>query len=146
GQKGIAGAVTKCSDKACVIRRAVMVDVVRAKRRACHPLEQIVFFVRSAVRTDKANRIASAGIENLFEPCRGSLRSLFPRDGIKFVALANQGLSQALGVLREIKAEAPLNAEKIFVDAGKVAVIRAHDFVIAYAQRRFAPVRTVRAN
>src|SRR5271169_6841466 len=111
GQKRIAGAVAERRNESGVIRGTVMIDIVRSKRGPCQPLEQIVLFIRSAVRTDKANRIFAACIVNLFESRRGGLRSLFPRNGIKSVAFAYQRLANPLRVLGEIKAEAPLDAK-----------------------------------
>src|SRR5437763_1383898 len=57
----------------------------------------------------------------------------------------HQRLANAFFVLREIEAEAAFDAQKIFVDAGEVAIVRAHDFVIAHAERDFAAIGAVRA-
>ena len=46
----------------------------------------------------------------------------------------------------EIETEAALDAEKIFVDAGEIAIVGAQDFVIANAKSCFAAVRTVSAD
>src|ERR1043166_4218427 len=46
----------------------------------------------------------------------------------------------------EIESEAAFDTEKIAVDAAHVPVIAANDFVIAYAKRGFAAVRTMRAD
>src|SRR5260370_42223720 len=46
----------------------------------------------------------------------------------------------------EIKSEAGLHAEEFLGDAGKVAIVGAHDFVIAHAESGLASVGTVRAD
>ena len=145
-EQGISGPVAKRRDQPGIIHGPVMVDVVRSKRRARHPLQQIILFIRSAVRTDESNRIFSAGVVNRLQLCRCRLRRLFPRNGIKFVAFANHRLPNALRVRREIKTKAALHAQKIFVNSTQVAVIRTQNLVIAHAQRRLAAVRAMRAN
>src|SRR5260370_24511193 len=49
-------------------------------------------------------------------------------------------------MLGEIKTEAILDAQQIFVDAAHVAVVGTNNFVIADAERGLAAVRTVRAD
>ena len=56
-QRGIGGAIAERGDESGVIRGAVMIDVVGAKRGARQPLEQIIFFVRGAVGADEADGI-----------------------------------------------------------------------------------------
>ena len=123
-----------------------MIDVIRSKRHARQLLQQVVLFIRSAVRANEPNRILAARVMNRFQLGRSGLRSFFPRNGKQLVALAQQRLPDALRMLREIKAKAPLHAQEILVDAAQVAVIRTQNLVIAHAQRRLAPVRTMRAH
>ncbi len=54
---GVAGLRAQRGDQARVIGGAVMIDVVRADGRARDAPQQIIFFVRRAVRADEADRI-----------------------------------------------------------------------------------------
>jgi hypothetical protein len=74
------------------------------------------------------------------------LRGFFPGDGVELVAFAEQRLLDAILMRGEIEAEAALYAEEVLIDAGKVAVVGANDFVIADAECGLAAVRAVRAN
>ena len=145
-QQGIAGAIAQRRYQACVIRRAVMVDVVRSKRRARQPLQQVILFVRCPVRTDEPDRVLAVGVVNRLQLARCGLRGFFPGNGIELVALANQGLPNALRVFGEIKPKPSLHAQEISVDPAQVAVVRAQNFVVAHAERRLAAIRTVRAD
>src|SRR5207302_10815122 len=97
-------------------------------------------------RTDEANRILAAGVVDRLQLYRRGLRGLFPRHGIKLAALTNQRLTDALGVLREVKSKPPLHAQKILVDPAQVPVVRTQNLVIAHAQRSLAAIRAVRAH
>ena len=145
-QRSFAGLFAKRGHEAGVIRRAVMINVIAAKSSARQALQQIIFFVRGAIGADKADRFAAIRGMQLIQLRGSGLRGLFPRNGQQLVALAQQRLLDALRMLREIKAEAPLHAQEILVDAGKVAIIGAQDFVIAHAQRGFAAIRAMRAD
>src|SRR3984893_1811656 len=146
GQQGIAGALAKRSDQAGVVRSAVMVDVIGAEGGAGEALEEIVFLVGGAIGADETDRVGAILGVNFLQLGGGGLRGFFPRNGIKLVALSDHWLADALFMLREIETEAALDAEKITVDAGKVAVVRAHDLVITHAERDLATVRAVRAS
>ncbi len=124
----------------------MVINVVRAKRRASQPLQQIVLFIRSAIRSDKSEGLSAVSHVQFFQLGGGSLRGFFPGNGEELVALAQQRLLQAFRVPREIKTEPALYAQELFIDAGKVAVIGAQDLVIAHAQCGFATVRAVRAD
>src|SRR5690242_8417343 len=65
---------------------------------------------------------------------------------MELVAPAHHGLADAVFVRGEIEPEASLYAEKILVDAGEVAIVGAHDFVIAHAEGDLAAVGAVRAS
>src|SRR6267142_1165135 len=123
----------------------MVIDVIGAEGGAGEALEEIVFFVGSAIRADEADGIGAVLGVNFFELGGGGLRGFFPGDGKELVALAQERLTDALFVLREIETEAAFYEQKIVVNAGKVAIVGAHDFVIAYAERDFAAVGAVRA-
>ena len=142
----IGGALAERGDQTGIIHGAMMIDVVGAKGRASEALEEIIFFVGSAIRTDEADRIGPVGVENLLQFCRGGFGSLFPGNGIEFVALADQGLLDAFGMLGEIEAEAAFYAKEIAVNAGEVAIVGPQDLVIAHAQRGLAAVGAVCAD
>src|SRR5271163_4325508 len=58
---------------------------------------------------------------------------------------ANEWLTDALGIAREIESEAALATQEFAVHAGGIAIIGAQDFVVAHAERGLAAVRAVRA-
>src|SRR5689334_20118250 len=62
GEKGIGGAIAEGGDKSRVVGGAVMVNVISAESCARQALEQVVFFVRSAVRADEAYQFLAAGV------------------------------------------------------------------------------------
>ena len=45
GEQGIAGTLAQRRDQSRVIHRPVMINVVRCKRRARHPLQQVILFI-----------------------------------------------------------------------------------------------------
>src|SRR5580693_3061144 len=128
-QHRISGALAEGGDQTGIIHGAMMIDVVGTKGRASEALEEIIFFVGSAVRTYEADRIRPVGVENLLQFGRGGFGSLFPRNRIEFVALANQRLLDAFGMFGEIEAKAAFYAEEIAVNAGEVAIIGTQDLV-----------------
>src|ERR1700720_1359619 len=146
-QQGIGGPFTtkgaQRGDQTGVVHSAVMVDVIGAEGGAGEPLEEIVFLVGGAIGADETDRVGAIFGMNFFQLCRGSLCGFFPGNWIKLVALAHHRLADALFMLGKIEAKAAFHAEKITVDAGKVAVVRAHDFVITHAERDLATVRAV---
>src|SRR5271166_2432366 len=124
----------------------MVIDIVRAKGRARQALQQVVFLVRGTVRADESDGLGAVRSVEFVELLGSGLRGLFPGYRIKLFALAQKRLLDALGVLREVKAEAPLHAEEVPVDAGKIAIVGAKDFMIAHAQRGLAAVGAMRAN
>src|ERR1700757_2954716 len=62
GEQRITSVLAERGDQAGVIRGAVVVNVVGAKGGPRQALQQIAFFIRSAVRTDEADAIGSARI------------------------------------------------------------------------------------
>src|SRR5260221_11373074 len=59
GEQGIFGVFAERCKEAGVIGGAVVIDVVCAEGDAGEAVEEIVFFVRSAVRTDEADGIGA---------------------------------------------------------------------------------------
>src|SRR5436309_12545924 len=101
----------------------MMVDVVCSKRGARQLLQQIIFFIRSAVRADETNRVFAAAIVDCLQHGRRGLCRFFPRYVITLGSLANHRLPDAFGVLRKIKSKPPLDAQYVSVDAAPVAVV-----------------------
>ena len=132
-------------DEAGVIRGAMVIEIVGAERDAREAIQQIIFFVRGAIRADEADRGRAVLLVHLLQPARNFLERIFPAGGFEFAIAANERLADALGMLCEIEAEAALGAEKIAVDAGKVAIVGAQNFVVANAESGLAAVRAVRA-
>ncbi len=62
GEQGIAGAIAQRSNQSGVICRAVMINVVRSKGGSRQLLQQIIFFVGGAVRTDEADCFVAARV------------------------------------------------------------------------------------
>src|SRR5207245_8153830 len=133
----------KRGNQSRVVGCAMMVDVVRSKGGARQLLQQIVLFIRSAVRADETDRVFAAGIVDALQHRRRGLRGFLPRCGTKLAALANHWLPDALGVSGEIKSKPPLYAKKISVDPAQVAVVRTQNPVVARAQRGLAAIRTM---
>ena len=106
--------------------------------------EQIVFFVGRAVRSDESNGVRAIRLVNFGEAPRNLRQSVFPARWLEFAIAAHQRKLQSFGMFGEIKSEAALHAQEIFVEAGKIAIIGAQDFVIADAERGLAAVRAVR--
>src|SRR6516225_12388277 len=102
-----------------------MINVVGAEGRAGEALEQVVFLVCGAVRTDEADGLATVGSVKLFELCGRGLRGFFPGDREKLVCFPQQRLLETLRVPGEIETETALHTEEFLVDAGQVAVVSA---------------------
>src|SRR5208337_1139642 len=145
-ERRIGGAISKRGDKPGVIRGAMVIDVVGAKARARQPLKQVIFLVRGAVGADETDGFGAVSSVQLFELLGSGLRGLFPRNGIELFSLAQKRLLDALRMLGEIKAEAPFHAEKVPVDAGKVAIVGAEDFVVTDAEGGLAAIGAMRAD
>src|SRR5437868_7163036 len=124
----------------------MMIDVRGAESFACEFLEEIVFLVRSTIRTDEAERVRAVASVDGLKFGRSRLRGFFPGNGKKLVALANHRLLDAIRMFREIETETALDAQEVAVDATHVAVVGTDNFVIANAERSLTAVRTVRAN
>src|SRR4029077_11647115 len=54
-------------------------------------------------------------------------------------------LADAFCMIREVEPKSSLAAQKLAIDAGMVAIVGAQNFIVAYAQRRLASVRAMRA-
>jgi hypothetical protein len=111
----------------------VVIDVVRANGRARNPAQQIILFVRRAIRADEANRIRAGGFVYIGEAPGSFGQGVFPARGHELAVAAHKRDLQALGVIREIKSEAALHAQEILVESGEVAIVGAQNFIIAHA-------------
>src|SRR5580704_17478199 len=100
-----------------------MIEIVSAKVQPRKKIEKIIFFVRSVVRSDHANRGRTTLIPNLLQSPRDFLEGIFPSGGHQFSIAANQRLSNALRIIREIKSKAPFAAKKFAIDARLIAII-----------------------
>src|SRR2546423_7137808 len=60
GEEGIGGAIGERGHQAGVVGGAMVIDVVGSEGGAREPLQQIIFFVGNAIRTDKADRFGPA--------------------------------------------------------------------------------------
>ncbi len=133
------------------IRRAVMVDVVRADHRACELLQEVAFFVGGPVGTDHTDGLRAPGVAKLPQLFAREAQGFFPRDRLMgAIGLLEQRLGEALRLIREVECVAALVAKEVAVHAGLVAVVAAHDFRAfrggAYAERRLAAIAAVRAD
>ena len=147
GERVLGAAAPSAASEAGVVAGAVMIDVVRAERGARELLQQIIFFVGGVVRADHAERVRAVLSRDLLRSvCATSASALPSETGSSLPLRANQRRLQALGMVREIESVAALDAEKLAVDAGVVAIVAANDLVVAHAQRGLAAVRAVRAD
>src|SRR5262249_18691002 len=121
------------------------VDVVRADVGAGQPAQQIILFVRRAVRADKTDGVGAVLLAHLLQAHADFPDRILPTGRFEFPIPADQRLPQALRMAREVEAEAAFRAEEFLVDTGEVAVVGTHDFVVADAQSGLATVRPVRA-
>src|SRR5215510_8648543 len=99
-----------CLCKGWVISRAVMVDVVRTQNRSRKLLQQIIFFVRCAIRADYSDRAAALRVANLLESVRNMIDSLLPGDWNQLAIATHQGLRDAIVGIGEIERIASLDA------------------------------------
>src|SRR5262249_47271122 len=119
--------------------------IVGTQRNARKAIEEVIFLVGGVIGADHANRSGAVRVANLFKAARDFFKRVFPAGGLELAAAANEGLANSFGIVSEVVAEAPFAAEELAVDAGMVAIIRAHDFVVADAQGGFAAVGAMRA-
>src|SRR5260370_21263183 len=77
-QQEIAGAVSQRRHQPRVIGSAVMIDIVRSKRRARHALQHIILFIGSAIRTDEPNPISASPLHYTFHLPPPPLPPLLP--------------------------------------------------------------------
>ena len=126
------------------IAGAVMVDVVGLQHFAREFLEVEVLLVAGVVGADHAE--AAAPLERLVELPGHRLQSQGPRHLFQPAVNAYQRRLQSFRVIVEIEAVAALNAQKLAVDPGVVAVVAADDAVVARAQRGLAAIRAMRAD
>ena len=123
-----------------------MIDVVRADGRARDSPQQVILFVRGAVRADEADRIRAGGLVHFGETPGNFGQGIFPAGGHELAVAAHERQLQALRMLREIKSEAAFDAQKILVESGEIAIVGAQNFIVAHAQRGLAAIRAMRAD
>src|SRR5438270_7774307 len=133
-----------------IVRGTVMVDIVRAQYGTRELLQQIILFVRGAVRADHADRIAALSVANLFEAIRHMINGLLPGDWNQFAVATNQRLRDAILRVSEVEGIAALDAEEVTVDAALIAIVAAHDLHAsgrpAHTQSRLTAVAAVGAD
>src|SRR5579883_331383 len=128
-----------------------MVNIVGAEHRTCEFLQQIIFFVRGAVRADNTDGLSAFALTNFTEPLRSEINRLTPGGFFELaIGLADERFGQAFRAVGKVKGIAALDAEEVAVDAALVAVVSAHNFhsVIgtAGAQSGLAAVAAMRAD
>src|SRR6478736_6326810 len=108
----------------------MMIDIVRAEPLTRELLEEEVLFVRRMVGSDHA-KLAAAPF-GLRELARGDLERLVPGNLVEPARrVAQQWSLQPIRMMHEVEAVAPLDAEELTVDAATIAVVPAHDLVVA---------------
>src|SRR5271165_806902 len=118
---------SKCRGKGREVGSTVMVDIVSLQHHASKFLQQVVLFVRGAVRAENPNRLSTILVANLGESFSNQSKRLFPCGRSQPAVLANQRLRQPIFVMRKIESIAPLDAKKIAVDAALVAIVPTHN-------------------
>ena len=99
--------------KAGVIGGAMMVEVVGAERDAREAVQQVIFFVGGVVRADQADGDSRRASLHLLQAARHFFERVFPARRLELAVAAHQRLANALGIAREIEAEAALDAQEI---------------------------------
>src|ERR1700761_4678442 len=121
----------------------MMIDVRSAQDLPRKRLQQIILFVRRVIGADHGELAIPAQLGKLFgngSKCDG------PGDRLQLAAAPHQRRRQALGMLIEVEAVAPFDAEELAIEAGVVAVVGANDLAVSHAERCLAAVRAMRAN
>src|SRR5215469_30707 len=81
----------------------------------------------------------------LLQPSSDFLERVLPACRLELAVPPDQRLAQAFRVVGEVKPETSFRAQKLAVDSGMIAIVRAKDFVVAHAERRFAAIRAMGA-
>ena len=82
---------------------AVMIDVVGPQHHAREFLQQIIFFVGGASRSDHADRLSALLIPNCLESPSDHLECLFPGGRNQSSVFADQRLRQPVFIIREVE-------------------------------------------
>ena len=106
-----------------IIRGAMVVDVIRAHRRARNASQQVILLIRGAIRAIEPDGVRAVLLVYLGQPRRRLPQRLFPRGRLELAAGADQRLAQALGMPREVECETALGAKEIAVVAGEIALL-----------------------
>src|SRR6202142_3700440 len=89
-------------------------------------------------------------ITNFAETPANEFERFFPRRRCELAVLADERRREALFVVGKIETVAPLDAEKVIVDAALVAIVAANNFhagiAAPHAERGLAAIGTMRAN
>ena len=127
----------------------MVIDVVGLKNHASELLQQVVLFVRGAVRPDDADARAAVLICTLAQPFSRELQRIFPRGGNQAPVLANQRLLEPVFMVGEIEGVTALDAQEVSVDTALVAIVATDNLHAgigaANAQGGFASIAAVRA-
>src|SRR5438105_3103896 len=107
---------------------AVVVDIIGLKGYASELLQQIIFFVCVAVRSEYSYSLSTMLLANFLEAPPDQLECVLPRGRSQLSVLANQRLRDSISVLGKVERVTPFNAEKITIDATLVAIVATHDF------------------
>src|SRR5262249_32849131 len=110
-----------------IIRSSVVIDIVGAQNAARKLLQQVVFFVGSAIRSNYADRCSAAAITNFFESPGDMIDRVLPRDRRELAALAQQWLGYTVGMMGKIEGIPALDAKEIAVDPALVAIVPTDD-------------------
>ncbi len=129
GHGGLDGGVRQCAGQ---IDRQVSgrtrIDVVRVESLPREPLEQEALLVGGLPADQRADAAAVPG------QSAGNLQRALPRDGAQLVALAGQGLDDALVDVHGLVGEAALVAQPAVVDLIVLAGQHAHDLLVAHRE------------
>src|SRR5438034_8121697 len=129
---------------------AMMVDIIGLQNDTRELLQQITFFVGSSVRAHDADGLSALMVASISEAFSDQLESFFPCGWSEAAILANERLSDAIIVMREIECVAALDAKEIAVDTALVAIISAHDLHTGIgttdAQSSFASITAMGAS
>src|SRR5436190_4242556 len=122
----------------------MVVDILGAEALPGELLQEVILFVGGVIRSDDAE-LAAARV-NLGELRRNRLECFGPGDRLKRFAGTQHGRLQAFRMLDEIESVAALDAQKLAVDAAGIAIVPAHDLVVAATESSAAAVAAMGAD
>src|SRR5689334_1855504 len=123
----------------------MVIDIPGPQALPCELLQEVVLFVSGVIGSDDAD--FPAALAHRTDRFGNGFERLGPGNRIETAGRVSQhGRLQALRMIHEVERVAALDAQEFAVDSAMVAVVAAHDLVIADAERCPAAIAAMRAN